>query len=103
MSPAGSTTITTTSRGSAWASTGAARWWQPTESTVHAVAEHITDGGVLRGHGGGDGGLFTGILARYLDLAARALPDGKVAARLVLNSADAAWRNRGVADGGPLF
>jgi predicted alpha-1,6-mannanase (GH76 family) len=83
--------------------TGAARWWQQAETTVHAVAEHLTDGGVLRGHGGGDGGLFTGILARYLALAAGALPDGKVAARLVLNSADAAWRNRGVADGGPLF
>ena len=26
-----------------------------------------------------------------------------MAARLVLDSADAAWRNRGVADGGPLF
>jgi predicted alpha-1,6-mannanase (GH76 family) len=83
--------------------TGAARWWQQAEATVRAVAEHLTDGGVLRGHGGGDGGLFTGILARYLALAAGALPDGKVAARLVLDSADAAWRNRGVADGGPLF
>lgn len=83
--------------------TGAARWWEQAESTVQAVAEHLTDGGVLRGHGGGDGGLFTGILVRYLALAAPALPDGKVASRLVLDSAEAAWRNRGVADGGPVF
>jgi predicted alpha-1,6-mannanase (GH76 family) len=83
--------------------TGDARWWGRADSTVQAVAEHLTDGGVLRGHGGGDGGLFSGILARYLALAARALPDGKVASRLVLDSAEAAWRNRGVADGGPVF
>ncbi|MBV8540045.1 MAG: glycoside hydrolase [Pseudonocardiales bacterium] len=83
--------------------TGAPRWWRQAEATVHAVAEHLTDGGVLLGHGGGDGGLFTGILARYLALAAVALPSGEVAARLVLDSAEAAWRNRGVADGGPVF
>jgi predicted alpha-1,6-mannanase (GH76 family) len=99
--------------------TGAPRWWRQADATVHAVAEHLTDGGVLRGHGGGDGGLFTGILARYLAVAALALPAdlpptlfadlpcalpaGTVAARLVLDSAEAAWRNRGVADGGPVF
>jgi predicted alpha-1,6-mannanase (GH76 family) len=91
--------------------TGAPHWWQQADRTVHAVAEHLTDGGVLRGHGGGDGGLFTGILARYLAMAAvtlpsapRALqPSGRIAARLVLDSAEAAWRNRGVADGGPVF
>jgi predicted alpha-1,6-mannanase (GH76 family) len=102
--------------------TGAPHWWQQAEATVYAVAEHLTEDGVLRGHGGGDGGLFTGILARYLTLAAMALPvlrpssssapalrpsgllSGKLAARrLVLDSAEAAWRNRGVADGGPVF
>lgn len=87
--------------------TDAPRWWRQADATVHAVAEHLTDGGVLRGHGGGDGGLFTGILARYLAVAAVALPGdlpaGRVATRLVLDSAEAAWRNRGVADGGPLF
>ncbi len=91
--------------------TGQPRWWRQAEATVHAVAEHLTDGGVLRGHGGGDGGLFTGILVRYLALAAVALPaagssglpSGGIAARLVLDSAEAAWRNRGVAEGGPVF
>ncbi|WP_460443884.1 glycoside hydrolase family 76 protein, partial [Amycolatopsis cihanbeyliensis] len=34
--------------------------------TVRAVAAHCAPGGVLRGQGGGDGGLFAGILARYL-------------------------------------
>jgi predicted alpha-1,6-mannanase (GH76 family) len=83
--------------------TGAPRWWWQAEATVHAVAEHLTDDGVLRGHGGGDGGLFTGILARYLALAAAVVPSAELAARLVLDSAEAAWRNRGVADGGPVF
>lgn len=88
--------------------TGAPRWWEQAERTVHAVAEHLTDGGVLRGHGGGDGGLFTGILARYLALAALSSSSqsplsGGIAARLVLDSAEGAWRHRGVADGGPVF
>jgi predicted alpha-1,6-mannanase (GH76 family) len=83
--------------------TGAPRWWRQADATVHAVAAHLTDGGVVRGQGGGDGGLFSGILVRYLTLAAGALPDGKMAARLVLDSAEAAWHNRGVADGGPVF
>jgi hypothetical protein len=32
---------------------------------VPAIAEHMTADGVLRGAGGGDGGLFAGITARY--------------------------------------
>jgi predicted alpha-1,6-mannanase (GH76 family) len=83
--------------------------------TVDAVAEHVTvpheSGPVLRGQGGGDGGLFAGILARYLALAATVLPSvgpafadaGQMAANLVFSSADAAWRNRTIATGGPLF
>lgn len=53
----------------------------------------------LRTHGGGDGGLFTGILARYLALAAA--PGSRLgdevratARRLVLHTAGALWRAR---------
>jgi predicted alpha-1,6-mannanase (GH76 family) len=53
---------------------------------------------VLRCEGTGDGGLFTGILCRYLALAAAdaRLPDSirTTAARLVLDTADAFWSGR---------
>ncbi len=53
---------------------------------------------LLQTHGGGDGGLFTGILARYLALAAStaALDAGArdAAARLVRDTAEAFWRGR---------
>jgi predicted alpha-1,6-mannanase (GH76 family) len=58
---------------------------------------------VLVGQGGGDGGLFAGILARYLALAARRLPpspESDVARELVLTSARACWDN---AADGPVF
>lgn len=86
--------------------TGRARWAALAERTIAAVDAHLTVDGVLRGHGDGDGGLFGGILARYLALAATALPASAataVARRLVLSSAEAAWRNRAGAVGGPLF
>lgn len=73
---------------------------------IRAVAAHCAPGGVIRGQGGGDGGLFAGILARYLALAARRLPpceEADVAARLVLSSADACWDSASEARGGPLF
>ncbi|HEY0640582.1 MAG TPA: hypothetical protein VGD67_23375, partial [Pseudonocardiaceae bacterium] len=61
---------------------------------------------VLRADGTGDGGLFTGILARYLALAATTpvTAEGcRDAAELVLATAGAAWTNRGMAHGGPAF
>ena len=73
------------------------------EALVRAVDARLTvevDGSrVLRTHGGGDGGLFTGILVRYLALAAAAgsgLDDDvrAVAGRLVRDTADALWRGR---------
>jgi predicted alpha-1,6-mannanase (GH76 family) len=78
---------------------------------VAAVDEHMTPDGVIKGAGGGDGGLFSGITARYLALAATALPgdSGEDAAardaarKIVLASAQAAWDNRQTIDGLPLF
>lgn len=78
---------------------------------VTAVDRRMATDGVLRGHGGGDGGLFTGILARYLALVAIRLPGDTeeaagargLAARLVTASAEAAWRNRAEVTGLPLF
>ncbi|HEY6422377.1 MAG TPA: glycoside hydrolase family 76 protein [Pseudonocardiaceae bacterium] len=84
------------------ASTGEPRWSEQADRTVRAVAEHLTDNGVLRGQGGGDGGLFAGILARYLVLAAR-VPSGQIAAQLVLDSAEAAWSHQCTASEGPVF
>nr|CEL15812.1 fructose-bisphosphate aldolase family protein [Kibdelosporangium sp. MJ126-NF4] len=89
-------------------------WAERAERTIIAVSEHLANNGVLRGQGGDDGGIYTGILARYLALAALRLPAltgasatgmaaSHVAERLVLTSAAAAWRNRAVARGGPLY
>lgn len=69
---------------------------------VDAVREHMAPEGVLKGAGGGDGGLFHGILARYLALVATDLPQRTpedatardTARDLVLTSAQAAWDNR---------
>ncbi|NKQ55878.1 fructose-bisphosphate aldolase [Amycolatopsis sp. K13G38] len=74
--------------------------------TVRAVAAHCAPGGVLMGQGGGDGGLFAGILARYLALAAQRIPPGAeadAARELVLGSARACWEGAVEAPGGPLF
>jgi predicted alpha-1,6-mannanase (GH76 family) len=80
-------------------------WTALAARTVRAVRAHLAPGGVLRGHGGHDGGLFTGILTRYLADAAIRLPaaEGDTAAGLVLDSAEALWRNRAAVPGGPLF
>ena len=79
---------------------------------VVAVEERLSDAGVLRGHGGGDGGLFTPILTRYLALVAVDLPSWAPDAtetrdrcrRLVLGTAEA-LRNGAATDrrNRPLF
>ncbi|OSC42735.1 glycoside hydrolase family 76 protein [Mycobacterium decipiens] len=78
---------------------------------VAAVNEHMAPSGVLRGAGGGDGGLFAGITARYLALVATTLPGytaADVTARdtaraVVLSSAKSAWDRRQTVDGLPVF
>jgi predicted alpha-1,6-mannanase (GH76 family) len=78
---------------------------------VSAVKEHMAVDGVIKGAGGGDGGLFGGILARYLALVVTTLPqtaDEDAIARdtarsLVLKSAQSAWDYRQTVDGLPLF
>jgi predicted alpha-1,6-mannanase (GH76 family) len=86
-------------------------WLDRAERIVVAVDTSLAEDGVLRGHGGGDGGLFSGILMRYLAQAALAIPAldperakvGTLAAEVVFASAEAVWRNRAIASGGPLF
>lgn len=78
---------------------------------ARAVRDHMAPGGVIAGAGGGDGGLFDGILARYLALVATTLPGTSaedvetrsIATALVSTSADSAWENRQTVDGLPLF
>ena len=77
---------------------------------VAAVADNMAPDGVIKGAGGGDGGLFNGILARYLAFVATTLPGDAddTAARdtaraLVLKSAQSAWDYRQTVDGLPLF
>lgn len=78
---------------------------------VKAVRDNMAPDGVIKGAGGGDGGLFNGILARYLALVVTTLPqmgaeDGEasdIARSLVLKSAQSAWDNRQTVDGLPLF
>jgi predicted alpha-1,6-mannanase (GH76 family) len=78
---------------------------------VAAVRDHMAPDGVIQGAGGGDGGLFGGILARYLALVAVTLPQRTpedsearaTAKHLVLTSAESAWDNRQTVDGLPLF
>lgn len=79
---------------------------------IHSVAKEMaTPEGVIKGGGGGDGGLFNGILMRYMADAAVRLPaDGRtdraasrIARRLVLATANSAWQHRLEVDGLPLF
>jgi predicted alpha-1,6-mannanase (GH76 family) len=81
-------------------------WVERAERTIRAVDTHLSDAKVLRGRGGGDGGLFAGILARYLAQAALRLPApaaARTARELVVASAESAWKNRALAPSGPLF
>ncbi len=74
---------------------------------LEAVSAHLQHHGVLIGHGGGDGGLFTGILVRYLTLVAVhpavGGPARRLARDLVLSSADSAWKHAAHPARGPIF
>jgi predicted alpha-1,6-mannanase (GH76 family) len=79
---------------------------------VRATAAHLVydDGGgvpLLRTHGGGDGGLFTGILCRYLAEAAAAptldRQTRKLAGGLVVELADRLWKGRATRNNLALF
>ena len=78
---------------------------------VAAVRDNMAPDGVIKGAGGGDGGLFNGILARYLALVVTTLPQRgpedaearETARTLVLKSAKSAWDNRQTVEGLPLF
>lgn len=91
--------------------TGDDRHFARVRRLVAAIAAQMAPDGVLKGAGGGDGGLFAGITARYLALAATSLPGESgpdAAARdsaraTVLASARSAWDNRQTVDGLPLF
>ncbi|CAB0918299.1 glycoside hydrolase family 76 [Corynebacterium diphtheriae] len=82
-------------------------------AVIHAVAKEMaTSEGVINvATGDGDGGLFKGILMRYLADAAVRLPeDGpaniatkKIAKRLVMASAESVWEHRLEVDGLPVF
>jgi predicted alpha-1,6-mannanase (GH76 family) len=93
------------------ARTGDKRHAQRVHRLVAAVEEEMAPGGVLKGAGGGDGGLFGGITARYLALVATTLKGDSAddaAARdaakaLVLSSAQSAWDHRHTVDRLPLF
>ncbi|WP_141808337.1 glycoside hydrolase family 76 protein [Nocardia bhagyanarayanae] len=91
--------------------TGEERHLERVHRLLVAVEDHMTAGGVIKGGGGGDGGLFNGILARYLAYVAVMLPgddrqqvaDRRAAAAIVRASATAAWANRLEVEGEPLF
>lgn len=89
---------------------GSPVWARRAVRTVSVVADRMTRatefGPVVRGQGGGDGGMFAGILVRYLARAALVLPDERAAlsaAAMVYASADAAWANRTESKGAPVF
>ncbi|MFD2468212.1 glycoside hydrolase family 76 protein [Amycolatopsis silviterrae] len=73
--------------------------------TIRAVEEHMSPEGILPGSEGGDGGLFSAILARYLALAAKNLPrpEAETAKNLVQKSAEACWNGSAQEKTGPLF
>ncbi len=84
---------------------GHQRWRDRAIALVDAVMQRLAGpDGVLPGSGGGDGGLFAGITARYLADAALRMPElTDPVTRMVFANADAAWKGRAEIGGGPVF
>jgi predicted alpha-1,6-mannanase (GH76 family) len=84
---------------------GHQRWTDRALAIVDAVRHRLAGpDGVLPGSGGGDGGLFAGITARYLADASLRLPELADATReLVFANAEAVWKGRAEIGGGPIF
>jgi predicted alpha-1,6-mannanase (GH76 family) len=84
---------------------GHQRWTDRAIALVDAVRQRLAGpDGVLPGSGGGDGGLFAGITARYLADAALRMPALSEAAReLIYANAEAAWKGRVEIAGRPVF
>ncbi|GGL02439.1 glycoside hydrolase family 76 protein [Nocardia jinanensis] len=82
--------------------TGESVHYRRAAALVAAAESGLTDAGVIVAAAGDDTGLFMGILARYLAVAAVSLGD-PTAAEVVRASARAAWENRAEVDGLPLF
>lgn len=81
------------------------RWTRRAQAVLGAIGSEMADpDGVIIGGGTGDGGLFNGILARYLAVAALRRPElAPQARRILLASATAAWDGRAEVPGGPVF
>ncbi|HUQ60664.1 glycoside hydrolase family 76 protein [Lentzea sp.] len=87
------------------------KWLDRAARTITAVHDDLATNGVIKGQGGGDGGLFAGILTRYLAQAALTIPGlapgravtADLARELVIQSAESAWSHRAMAVSGPLF
>ena len=84
---------------------GHQRWADRAIAVVDAMTHRLAGpDGVLPDSGGGDGGLFAGITARYLADAAVRRPElSEHASRIVLAGARAAWDGRVEIGGGPVF
>ncbi|MGA9870453.1 MAG: glycoside hydrolase family 76 protein [Rhodococcus sp. (in: high G+C Gram-positive bacteria)] len=90
---------------------GEPRHRERVHALVAAIDERLCRDCVIVGGGGGDGGLFDGILVRYLALVATTLLGDSdedeaartLAAAIVLASAEAAWDNRLEVEDHPLF
>jgi predicted alpha-1,6-mannanase (GH76 family) len=85
---------------------GHERWPARAAALLEAIGSRLVGpDGVVPGYSdGGDGGLFNGILARYLaDAALRRPALAARARRIVLASAAAAWEGRVEVAGGPVF